>query len=61
MTVGVKWHLLGFLLIVALLNLLGAIVFLVGLLVTVPVTMIAYAHIYQKLQAHHRAHHTHGA
>ena len=54
-TDGVKWRLLGFLLIIALLNILGAILFMVGLLVTIPVTMIAYAHIYQKL-AHHHAH-----
>lgn len=34
------------------LNLLGMLLFLVGLLVTVPVTMIAYAQIYQKLKDH---------
>ncbi len=54
-TEGVKWKLLGFFIIVALVNLLGAILFMIGLLVTVPVTMIAYAHIYQKLATHHHA------
>ena len=54
-TDGVKWKLFGFIIIVALLNLLGLIFFMIGLLITVPVTMIAYAHVYQKLVAHHTA------
>lgn len=49
LTHGVKWHLLGFLIVIVLLNILGAILLLVGLLVTIPVTMLAYAHIYTKL------------
>ncbi len=59
MTVGAKWHLLGFFIVLILLNILGAILLLVGLLVTIPVTMIAYAHVYQKLHARHAAQHTH--
>lgn len=59
MTMGVKWHLLGFFVVLILINIVGAILLLVGLLVTVPVTMIAYAHVYQKLHAHHAANHTH--
>ncbi|TSC68524.1 MAG: hypothetical protein G01um101456_611 [Parcubacteria group bacterium Gr01-1014_56] len=55
LTQGVKWKLLGFLLIICLVNLLGAILFLVGLLLTIPVTTIAYAHVYQKLHARHRS------
>jgi hypothetical protein len=50
---GRKWWLLGFVVVVLLLNLLGAILLLVGLLVTIPVTMIAYAHVYITLHAHH--------
>ncbi len=50
MTKGVKWRLLGFLLAMMGLNILGAIFFLVGLLVTVPVSAIAYAHVYLKLK-----------
>jgi hypothetical protein len=46
------WHLLGFFVVVALLNLLGVVLLFIGLLVTIPVTMIAYAHVYQKLHAH---------
>ncbi len=56
-TEGVKWRLLGFFIVILLLNLLGAMLLLVGLLVSVPVTMIAYAHVYQKLHARHAAHH----
>ncbi|HUD03137.1 MAG TPA: hypothetical protein VMR46_03980 [Candidatus Paceibacterota bacterium] len=53
-TQGVKWHLLWLMLAIIAINIVGAILFLVPLLVTVPVTMIAYAHVYQKLQG--RAH-----
>ncbi|HVV15086.1 MAG TPA: hypothetical protein VHD55_01655 [Candidatus Paceibacterota bacterium] len=56
MTRGVKWKLLGFLLLCGLVNMLGAILLMVGLLVTVPVSTIAYAHVYRKLHAHHHAH-----
>jgi hypothetical protein len=49
LTHGVKWQLLGFTILAALLNIVGAILFFVGLLVTVPVTMLAFAHIYDKL------------
>jgi hypothetical protein len=50
---GRKWWLVGFLITVCLLNLLGAILLLVGLLITIPVTMFAFAHVYVKLHAHH--------
>ena len=50
-TEGVKWRLLGFFLVVAVLKALGALLFLVGLLITVPITMVAYAHVYEKLKA----------
>lgn len=52
-TRGHKWWLIGFLIIVCLLNFLGAALFLVGLLVTIPVTMFAFAHVYVKLRAQH--------
>ncbi|HVV38932.1 MAG TPA: hypothetical protein VHD31_01245 [Candidatus Paceibacterota bacterium] len=55
LTQGIKWKLLGFFVVIALLNILGAILFMVGLLITIPVTMIAYAHVYQKLHARHHA------
>lgn len=45
----VKWKLLGFGLLCMVINWLGAIVLLVGLLVTVPLTLIAYAFVYRKL------------
>jgi uncharacterized membrane protein len=49
LTKGVKWSLLGFVILAALLNILGAIPFGLGLLITIPLTVIAQAHIYQQL------------
>lgn len=49
MTAGVKWPLLGWFIVQALLNLVGALLFGVGLLITAPVTMLAYAKIYRQL------------
>ena len=53
MTEGRKWWLLGFLILTVLFNILGAILLLVGLLVTIPVSLLAYAHVYRTLRAHH--------
>src|SRR3989344_3898665 len=53
LTRGVKWRLLGFFAAVVALNILGVFLFYVGLLITVPVSMIAYAHVYEKLKARH--------
>jgi uncharacterized membrane protein len=47
---GHKWHLLGFLLVLLGINIVGAILLLVGLLVSVPVSMLAWTHVYRKLQ-----------
>lgn len=52
MTHGRKWHLLGFFLLMVLLNIAGALLLLVGLLVTIPVSMLAWAHVYHKLKVH---------
>ena len=52
-TRGRKWWLVGFAITALLLNILGAVLLLVGLLVTIPVTMFAFAHVYVKLHAHH--------
>ncbi|MGH6793024.1 MAG: hypothetical protein ACRECF_09850 [Methyloceanibacter sp.] len=50
-TSGHKWPLLWFLLVLALINLAGAIALVVGLLVTVPVTSLAFTHAYRVLAA----------
>jgi len=50
-TRGHKWPLLGFICVLALINLAGAIALLVGLLVTVPVTSLAFVHAYRVLSA----------
>lgn len=48
-TQGVKINLLLFSIVLGLINILGAIPFGLGLLITVPVTMLAYAHVYRLL------------
>ena len=48
-THGHKWTLLGFTLMLVLINLLGAIALLVGLLVSIPVSSLAVAHAYRVL------------
>ena len=45
----VKWQLFLFLLLLALINLAGVLLAGVGLLLTVPVTYIAWAHVYSRL------------
>ena len=48
-TNGAKWELFAFLILLSLINLAGVICLLVGLLVTIPVTMVAMAFVYRKL------------
>jgi len=48
-TQSVKWKLFGFGLVLALINIVGTICLFIGLLVTVPVTLLAYSFVYRKL------------
>ena len=48
-TRGHKWPLLGFLLLLMLVNLGGLLAFIVGLLVTIPVSSLAVTHAYRVL------------
>jgi uncharacterized membrane protein len=48
-TEGIKWHLVGFGLVSILVTILGVCVLIVGLLVAIPVTLLAYVHIYRTL------------
>jgi len=48
-TQSVKWKLLGFGVVLAIINVIGAICLFVGLFVTVPVTLLAYSSAYRKL------------
>jgi uncharacterized membrane protein len=48
-TNGHKWSLLGFTLMLVLINLLGVIALVVGLLVSIPVSSLAVAHAYRVL------------
>ena len=49
LTKGVRWKLFGFGLTLLLLNLSGALLLVVGLFVTIPVSLVAYAFVYRKL------------
>ncbi|MEK7558821.1 MAG: hypothetical protein AAB521_00780 [Patescibacteria group bacterium] len=53
MTEGVKWKLFLFALALAVINILGALVLVVGLIVTIPTTVMATIYIYRKLLSHH--------
>lgn len=53
LTHGVKWRLVLLVLALAGLNILGLLALVVGLLVTVPMSMFAFAHVYLKLKARH--------
>lgn len=48
-TQDVFWLLFGFLIVIGLINILGALVFLVGLFVTIPTTLLAITFVYRKL------------
>lgn len=48
LTLGIKWRLVLFALVVLALNILGLLALVVGLLVSMPVSMFAFMHIYHK-------------
>jgi len=50
-TQGVKWQLWVFSLATGVVNIIGALLLIVGLFVTIPVTMLATAFVYRKLLA----------
>jgi len=50
-TRSVKWKLLGFGIVLFIINMIGAMCLLVGLFVTVPITLMAYSMVYRKLLA----------
>ncbi len=49
LTVGVKWKLLGLIALLILINLAGLLALVVGLLVTVPLTVLIMSHVYLEL------------
>lgn len=49
-TKGHRWQLFGFVLVLVGLNILGLLALFVGLLVTIPVTILAMAHVYRTLE-----------
>jgi predicted nucleic-acid-binding protein len=55
-TRGQKWQLFLFALLTVLVNIAGLLCLVVGLLVTIPLTSLAYAYIYRKLEQGEVAH-----
>lgn len=51
LTDGIKWDLFGFGLLMGLLNLLGALALMIGLFVTIPVSLMASIYVYRKLES----------
>lgn len=49
MTKGHRWDLLAFLLLIIIINIIGVLCIVVGLLITIPVTGLATAHAYRAL------------
>jgi len=49
MTEGHVWNLLLFMIMISFLNVLGALIFGIGIFITIPVSVIAYALLYKKL------------
>jgi len=49
-TKGSKWELFILIIVLAVLNLLGAIALLIGLFITIPVTALATVHAYRTLE-----------
>jgi len=48
-TRGHKWQLFGFVLLLLLINLLGLLALVVGILVSIPVSTLAFVHAYRVL------------
>lgn len=51
LTEGMKWELLGFGVVMCVINILGALALVIGLLITVPITLMASVYVYRKLEA----------
>lgn len=51
LTESVKWKLLGFVLLLGLINIAGVLALLVGLFFTIPTTVLAVVYVYKKLHA----------
>lgn len=52
LTKGHKWDIFWAFIVLMLLNVAGALLFFVGLLVTVPMTILALTHMYKELEKH---------
>lgn len=57
-TKGNFWKIFGFIITLVIINILGAIPFGLGLIITIPVSLLSTAILYKKLSAHHHAEHS---
>lgn len=54
LTSGYKWKILGITLVLVLINLLGLLAFVVGLLITIPISGFTMAEVYERLKGGHK-------
>ena len=51
LTEGIKWKLLGLVIVMGLINIAGLLIFVVGAIISIPVPFLAYIHVYRNLSA----------
>lgn len=58
---GARWHIFLFMAVTGMLNIAGVLTFFIGLFITIPITVVATAHVYRKLVlAHEKKEHVPG-
>lgn len=50
---GARWHIFLFMAVTVILNIAGVLAFFIGLSITIPITVVATAHVYRKLVLAH--------
>lgn len=51
LTNGVKWELFGFGIVMCIFNILGALTLMIGLFITIPISLMASVYVYRKLES----------
>lgn len=51
LTNGVKWELFGFGIVMCILNIMGALALMIGLFITIPISLMASVYVYRKLES----------
>ncbi|TSC77810.1 MAG: hypothetical protein G01um101429_949 [Parcubacteria group bacterium Gr01-1014_29] len=50
---GARWHLALFMAVIGILHIAGILAFFIGLIIIIPITAVATAHVYRKLVLAH--------